>query len=215
MDAASAEHFLRDQIPPRLWPLIPTTLTTAYKAAQTLIDAEPILQVSSASDNRGRIVSWAVDLGFQKLIEGGQWPFDFVWPHFYRPTGRYLKIILSHSILTISQISNPTRQPRDVVFRHNARLSNRQMPLFDLDESEKDVTGLPHFLLLHGYQGLRFAHLGVPNVIHGLDYLYRTRNLMTVPHEVQMDLPPAEDTDIEAVMTLKSEIERWRRDHGG
>ncbi len=48
MTPVSAEQFLADQFPLWLRPLIPTTLKTAYAAAKTLIDAEPILQVESA-----------------------------------------------------------------------------------------------------------------------------------------------------------------------
>jgi hypothetical protein len=70
-----AEAFLRDQIPLPLRALIPTTLKQAYDAATLLAKGEPILNVISAQDNRGRVVQWAVDLGFQRLCESGQWPF--------------------------------------------------------------------------------------------------------------------------------------------
>jgi hypothetical protein len=81
-----AEAFLRDQISPSLRSLVPTTLRTAYEAADVLMRDEAILNVTSAQDNRGRIVQWAVDLGFQRLCESGQWPFDFRWRYFERPT---------------------------------------------------------------------------------------------------------------------------------
>jgi hypothetical protein len=38
---------------------------------------------------------------------------------------------------------------------------------------------------------------------------------MLMPHGVRPDVPPPEDTDIEAIMTLKEEIDRWKKDHGG
>jgi hypothetical protein len=63
LDGISAENFLLDQFPMKYRPLIPTTLKSAYSAAAMLVRAEPILQVASAEDNRGRIISWAVDLG--------------------------------------------------------------------------------------------------------------------------------------------------------
>jgi hypothetical protein len=47
-------------------------LKTAYEAAAILIEQEPILSVTSAKDNRGRIVQWAVDLGFERLVRTGQ-----------------------------------------------------------------------------------------------------------------------------------------------
>jgi len=40
---------------------------------------------------------------------------------------------------------------------------------------------------------------------------------MLMPHEIVVgqgdDQPPIEDTDIDATMTLKDEIEKWRRDN--
>jgi hypothetical protein len=37
---------------------------------------------------------------------------------------------------------------------------------------------------------------------------------MLMPHAVTSTEPPPEDTDIEAVITLKEEIDKWRRDNG-
>jgi hypothetical protein len=71
-----AEFFLKDQIPVKTQTLIPATLKTAYAAAKVLADNEPMLKVPSAEDNFGRIISWAVDFGFQKLLESGQWRKD-------------------------------------------------------------------------------------------------------------------------------------------
>lgn len=80
-----AEAFLKDQISVALRSHIPATLKTAYDAAALLIKDEPILNVRSALDNRGRIIQWAVDLGFERLCQSGQWPFDFRWRFFVRP----------------------------------------------------------------------------------------------------------------------------------
>jgi hypothetical protein len=38
---------------------------------------------------------------------------------------------------------------------------------------------------------------------------------MLMPHVIPSAEPPAEDTDAEAIITLKDEIEKWQRDHGG
>jgi hypothetical protein len=214
MDTVRAEHFLLDQLPLKHRPAIPTTLKAAYSAAGLLIRQEPILQVPSADDNRGRIISWAVDCAIERLIKSGQWPFDYKWKQFAQPTGRYLEVRLSHSVLTISQVSNPSKQPRNVVFRENGRLNNE--PFFDLDEfrEEREVQGLPHFLLIHGHQELTFSHLAVPHSVHRRDYIYRSRNLMNMPHEILAEAPPVEKTEFEAAMVLKEEIEKWRKDHG-
>ncbi|CAN5183300.1 hypothetical protein BH09PSE1_BH09PSE1_15630 [soil metagenome] len=210
-----AEAFLQDQVPLALRPLIPATLKTAYAAADAAIKAEAILQVVSAEDNKGRIVQWAVDLAFERLVKSGQWPFEYRWRPFARPTGRYLEIRPSHSVLTISQVANPKKQPRDVRFRANKRLASQGWLEGLPNPNESPVPGSePHVLLVHGYQGLNFAHLAMPNEDHRKGYRFRTNNLLLMPHEVEGSEHPMEDTDIEAVMTLKDEIDKWRRDYG-
>lgn len=215
MDYVTAEQFVLNQIPIRHRVLFPPVLKNAYAAAAAIAKAEPVLQEPSAEDNHGRVVSWAVDRGFRLLIESGAWPVDYRWAYFAKPTGRYLQVRLSHSVLSISQVADPTIQPRDVIFRQNARINNSE-PYFLLPEFDdtRMVAGLPSFLLLHGYQELGFAHIGVPHPVHRRDYIYRTPNLLNLPHEVTSDLPPVEDTDTEEVMTLKAEIDKWRRDNG-
>ncbi|HEY3520769.1 MAG TPA: hypothetical protein VGK80_06985 [Rhodanobacteraceae bacterium] len=49
---------------------------------------------------------------------------------------------------------------------------------------------------------------------HRDGFIYRTPNLMALPHEVPEPFPPAEETDHEAILSLKEEIEKWQRDHG-
>jgi hypothetical protein len=209
-----AELFLNDQVPLRTRALIPSTLKTAYAAAAGFIADTPMLAVPSAQDNYGRIISWAVDFGFQKLIESGQWPCDYRWRPFARPTGRYLEIRLSHSVVTISQVSDAAYQPRNVVFRANKRLNNQ--PYFDLEEfiNENRVLGLPHILLIHGYQTLDFIHLGIPYAQHSAGYIYRTPNLLNIPHDVTAIQAQEENTDIDAMISLREEIERWQRENG-
>jgi hypothetical protein len=208
------EAFLFDQVPSVYRAKIPSTLKRSYAAARVIIDNEPILNVPSACDNWGRIIQWSVDFGFQKLVESGEWPYDFRWRPFALPTGRYLEIRPSHSVITISQCADPTKQPRDVVFRSNKRLNNQLHLKGVLLDADQPATGLPHILLIHGYQELNFAHLAIPNEKHSAGYLYRTQNLMLMPHEVAAPEPAMEDTDYEAVLTLKDEIDRWRRDNG-
>jgi hypothetical protein len=209
-----AQAFLLDQIPLHLRPVIPATLKTAYAAAALLIDGEAILRVASAQDNRGRIIQWAVDLGFQKVCESGEWPFEHKWRLFEKPTGRYLEIRPSHSVITISQVADPQKQPRDVRFRANKRLNTQPwLRGFPKPRGEDDPNGIPHIILAHGHQGLNFAHLGIPNANHRSGYLCRTANLLLMPHGVRSDVPPPEDTDIEAVVSLKEEIDKWRRDN--
>ncbi len=214
MDTVSAEQFLADQLSAVQRALVPPALKSAYSAVRLLVAQEPILQVASAADNRGRLIAWAVDLMFEKMLQTKQWPFDYQWRNFSQPTGRYLEIRLSHSVLSISQIANPDKQPRNVVFRENGRLNNE--PFFDLDEfrDEREIQGLPHFLLVHGHQELKFAHIGVPHSAFRRDWIYKTPNLLNLLHPVASDLPAAESTDFESAMVLKEEIENWRKDHG-
>lgn len=208
-----SEAFLFDQVPLAHRSKIPTTLKTAYAAARVIIDGEPVFNVPSAQDNWGRIIQWATDFGFQKLVQSGEWSsYDIRWRLFAQPTGRYLEIIASHSVITISQCADPKKQPRDVVFRSNKRLNN-QGRLEGIIRDDEPPSGLPHILLTHGYQQLNFAHLGVPHENHRRGYLFRTPNLMLMPHEVASPEPAMEETDYDAVMTLKEEIDRWRRDN--
>jgi hypothetical protein len=128
-------------------------------------------------------------------------PLDATW-----------RFVYPISVMTISQVSDPTQQPRNVVFRENRRLNNQQFfPLPEFDD-ERQVDGLPAFLLVHGHQELTFAHLGVPNSIHKLGYIHRSPNLLMMPHIVSSDVHPVEQTDVDAVMTLKEEIDKWRTD---
>ncbi|WP_155976389.1 hypothetical protein [Novispirillum itersonii] len=216
MSVVDPEGFLEDQFPKKYWHHIPTTLRTAYAAAAELIASDPILQIESAIANRGRFISWATDFGFKRLLETHQLPFEFRWRPFSKPTGSYLEIRLSHSVVSISQISDPTKQPRNVRFRENGRLNNE--PFFDLPEfaDEHTVKGEPHFLLVHGYQELTFAHLALPHPLHNRNYRFRTTNLMSIPHELPSTGPAIEDTDVDfnATQLLKEDIERWRKDNG-
>lgn len=209
------EDFIKDQIPRSQWPVIPTICRQAYAAAADLAKDQPILEVTSAKDNRGRLISWAVDFGFERAVKSGAIPCDYKWSDFALPTGRYLELRFSHSTASVSQVSDPRRQPRNVVFRENARLHTQGV--FDLEElkEEQRIHGLPHFLIIHGHQELNFVHLGVPCANSKTKWAWRSANLMRIPHAVPDDRPPPEvtDTDFEEVNLLKEDIEKWIRDN--
>lgn len=215
MAIVNPRHFVDDQFPQRLRPLVPSTLKTAYRAAADLIADNPPLAMAEIRGERGRIVAWAVDFAFNRLVESGALPFDKSWEWFDRPTGRYLALRPSHSVITISQISDPAKQPRNVIFRQSARVSNE--PFLDLPgfADENEVVGEPHILLTHGYQDLNFSHLCMPDPDHSKGFRYRSENLLNLPHEMEPEGPPTEDTDIdfESLNLLKEDIERYRRDH--
>ena len=215
MEPINPRQFLDDQFPVQFRPLIAKTLRTAYRQAEHLIAHESILQVESAQDNKGRIISFAVDFGFVRLIETGALPFDFSWEYFGRPTGRYLAIRPPHSVITISQLSDPARQPRNALFRENKRFNNQLF--LDLPEFQNEsITGVPHLLVTHGFQSLDFAYLCVPDPVHSNGYRYRTPNLLSAPHEITSEIPRPEDTDTDFpnLNLLKENIERWTKDDG-
>lgn len=219
VDQSLAERFLLDQFPMRHRALIPAVLRNARSAAATLAKAEPILQVQSAKDNHGRLVSWATDLGIEKLIQSGRWPVDYRWRWFTQPTGKYLEVRFSHSVMSVSQVSDATIQPRDVQFRQNLRLNNQRSFNFPEFSNERSSSGMPAFLLVHGRtergdMESEFAHVGVPHPDHKRDWIYRTKNIMDMVQAVESELPPVEETDVEAILTIKEEIEKWQRDNG-
>ena len=216
MNTVDPETFLGDQIDRKFWSVFPTSIRSAYAAVDLLIEEQPILQVVSAEQNRGRVISWATDLALVRAITTGALPFEFEWRTWDKPTGRYLAIHLSHSVLSVSQVADPNRQPRAVRFRENGRLNNSMLFPFEELEEELRVKGLPHFLLIHGYQNLDFVHLAVPHPNHRTKFSYRSQNLLDLPHAVSSDLPPVENTeaDLDGVISLKEEIEKWIKDNG-
>lgn len=209
------EIFIKDQFPRKKWPVVPTVLKTAYKAAEDLVRDTPFLQVESAAGNKGRLISSAVDFGLVRAIESGSLDCDFRWSSFARPTGQYLELRFSHSTASVSQVAIAAHQPRNVVFRENARIRNQRVFPFPEFEDEQVVTGLPHFLIVHGHQTLDFAHIAVPSSESRSKYAWRSSNLMKLPHEIVTGDPPTEDTDydLDELELLKEDIERWRRDN--
>lgn len=213
----SPETFIKDQFPSSDWPALPTIYKTAYKAVDDLFKDNPFLQAKSALDNKGRLISFAVDFGIERAIKNGALNCDYRWRNFARPTGRYLELRFSHSTASISQVVDPKRQPRNVVYRENGRLRNQKFLPFVEFEDEMSIAGLPHFLLLHGHQTLDFAHLGVPSPTSKSKYTWLSPNLMTIPHEIApTGTVPPEDTDFDLndLQLLKEDIDRWKKDNG-
>lgn len=207
-----ASHFLNDQLSLAHRSLIPTTLRQAYAAANELAKDAPILSVTSARDQRGRLRSWAVDLAFERLIETGKWPFDYSWESYAKPTGRYLRVRTEAATLTLSLVDNPNKPPRHVQFRQNNAFANSPS-LFPELEAESRIEGFPGFVLVHGHKTLDFANIGMAHPTKRM-WLYKSENLMLSPHIITADLPPVEAEDEEAIITLKQQIEKWARDSG-
>ena len=208
------KHFVDSEFPPALQAHIPGALRTAYGAVKLLYD-EPLFQVRTAQIGKGHVIGWSVDQQIIKLIKTGKLPFDYRWVPFERPTGEYLQLRLASSTMSISQLPEPAVLPRPAYFRQNRSLNNA--PFLDIPEfdDEREIVGLPHLILGHGYQTLSFAQIGVlpPNSLWK-GWLYRTPNLMIAPHLVESEEPKVEAADAEAVVTLKDELKRWARAHG-
>jgi len=214
MDMNSIKHFVDSEFPAALRAHIPAALKTAYGAVESLYQTTPMLEVVSAQVGKGHIIGWAVDYQLIRLIEAGKLPVKYRWVSFARPTGRYLLLELGASTMSISQLPESASVPRRSSFRENRALNNA--PFLDLPEFENEhkIEGLPHLILSHGYQTLSFAQIGVlgPNAKrHG--WLYRTPNLLKLPHLVESEEPKVEAIGTEAVVTLREELRRWLRDH--
>ena len=215
MDTVGAMAFLEDQVPAKHQVLLPPVFRSAYAVVGTIVKDTAFLRVPSARFNRGRLITWAVDHAIENLIQSGRWNVDYRWTSFGEPTptGKYLEILPPQSRITISQVANPRCQPRDVKFRENARLFNDPFLFPEMEEDR--VTGRPAILLFHGYQELGFIHLGIPNSKSGYNYIFRTGNLLELPQDVTHPGPPVEDTSFKDTITLKEQIAKWLRDHGG
>ncbi|WP_162899908.1 hypothetical protein [Halomonas sp. JS92-SW72] len=211
--SSQIEGFLANQLPICYQLHIPAALKTAYETAARIAKEEPVFSMMSAKDNHGRLVSWATDFAILRLIKSGSWPFDYKWETFDKPTGRFLQVVLPESTLSISQVKNRHHPPRKVGFRENAALSNQPYLFPTMEEERMQIFGLPSFILIHGHQGLKFAHIGMSKPGQK-SWMYRTGNLLELPKEVgDSDVPPVEHTE-ESVLMLKEDIMKWRRDNG-
>lgn len=209
------EAFLDDQLTLKYRAMIPATIEQAYKAAEDLAQDQPILQVESAVANRGRLRAWATDLAIERLIKTGRWPFDYDWASFEKPTGKYLRIKLESSLMSVSLVPDHRIPPRQVKFRTNNALGNPTGDLFEqfeLTPKKDEIRGLPYFVLVHGHQKPEFAHIGMPCPEKQV-WTYKTPNLFHMPHLVIDELPPTEAEDQEAILTLKEELRKWQRDN--
>jgi len=216
MPFADAEAFLADQLPTKYLAEVPQAFRNAYAAVEGLAKEESILQGEAARINRGHLRAWAVDTAVMRLITSGAWPFEYSWKDYVRPTGKYLCVHLGAATLSVCQVMRSKKVPRPAAFRSNNVMNNS--PFLELDssfEQQNTINGLPHLVLVHGYQTLDFIHAGVPYPnARKVGYIYQTPNLLLMPHIVNSDLPPPEGTEINPeVEILKEELKKWRRDN--
>ncbi|AHB11049.1 hypothetical protein [Zymomonas mobilis] len=223
-----AEAFLKDQISQAKQSLITTTMLNAYAKTRALFQSNPSCQIPTSKQEFGNLLKLEVEWAISRLVENEEIGLELSWPYFHHKTGKYLQIRLGHSLLTISKVSNPSQQPRKAVFREQKRVNNTysQLSLFvgkdnrfggeEDNRSAEEDNILPHILLLHGNkkgtQELAFLHLAIPDSDNQYGLKYKTPNLLKMPHLIQSDEVPIEDTDMEALITLKKEIDRRLRD---
>lgn len=205
--------FLDDQITQSQRSLIPSAIEQAYRLADEVAAENPIFNVESASI--GRMRSWATDLVFIRLIESGAWPFDYDWKPFNKPTGKYLRIKLESSLMSISLVKGTKNPPRRVGFRANNALGNAQPDMFEDYTKEKQIEGLPSFILVHGHTTPEFAHIGMPHPEYNSwkfitpNIFTELRNIVTTPKEEVAQV----EADQEAVISLKETLRKWQRDN--
>lgn len=213
-----ADLFIDDQFPVKSRAHLPTALQTAYESVGALAKDTPFLALPSAQ--LGHLRAWACELAIKRLIDSGKLPYDYDWQPYKNGTGNWLRVRLSHSVLSVHQLVDATKTPRKADYRNNGFFNNQGV--FDLPELVEDtrLRGLPHLVLTHGHNELSFAHVGLPK-LKGKGYFARTPNLMATLHVVESDVPPLEGVGIEPtvelhrskeVAELKDEIVRLLKD---
>jgi hypothetical protein len=138
--------FIDQQVPPAKRAMIPAVLRRAYATVDQLFVDEPIFHVETAKQAKGHVIALAVDKQVEELIKNGDWPYDYKWEAFNKPTGRYLKIFLPNATMTVSQVPDKRSVPRHAGFRHNHILNNQLLLDYPEFESERRVRGMPHML---------------------------------------------------------------------
>jgi hypothetical protein len=194
-----AEQFADDEVPDSIRPLFPSALRRAYSAADITIERDPYLATPGAKYQRGDLIMLAASYEFQQLVANGSLPnFDGSWQYFARPTGKHFVMLTNRARITLNQVEDPKKKPRHAVFRNNYAELNERGLFDDVDEDiqrareEAERDGERRLLhILHGYQSLDFAHIAYPHPARN-KHMYRSPNLMRVPHEIASDLPPAE-----------------------
>jgi hypothetical protein len=193
-----AEQFVDDEVPPDRRHLIPSAIRRAYAAADRTMAQSPYFGTPGGKYQRGDLIMLAASYEFEVLVKEQALPFDGIWEFFARPTGKHYVMLTPRSRITTSQIDDPRKRPRRAVFRANYAELNDKF-LFDYmnaaaerqaEEAKRDgERRLIH--ILHGYQELQFVHLAYPHPGRN-GHIYRSSNLLKMPHEVTSDLPPEE-----------------------
>jgi hypothetical protein len=199
-----AEDFLDEEFPLRLRPLLPSAMRRAYAAATRVIETISFLATPAGKLHRGDLIALAAEHEVERLAKAGALPFEPTWEPYARPTGLHLVLRTARAKITVSQVDDGTRKPRDAVYRENYGMANKPY-LFDfMNEEMRAAQGARHLLLLHGYQSLDFVYLAVPHA-ERKRHIARSSNLMLLPHTVASEAPeegPRDIPDLEAIDQL-------------
>lgn len=199
-----AEDFLDEEFPLRFRPLLPSAMRRAYAAAGRVIEKVSFLNTPAGKLHRGDLIALAAEYEIERLAKAGVLPFDPTWEPYARPTGVHLVLRTARAKLTISQVEDGTRKPRDAVFRENYGMANKPY-LFDfMNEEMRASEEARHLLLLHGYQALDFVYLAVPHA-QNKRHIAQSLNLMLSPHVVASEAPeegPRDSPDLETIDQL-------------
>lgn len=153
------------------------------------------------------------------MIKSQNLPFDGAWEFFARPTGKHFVMLTPRARITTSQIIDPDRRPRRAVFRTNYAEDNSRFLFEDMNAAadmarqQAEIDGRRRLLhILHGYQALEFAYLAYPHPEQNC-HIYRSPNMMRIPHSVTSDLPPAEGPAESPTPEVLENIEKHLHDN--
>lgn len=181
--------------------VIAPALKRAYANVDKLMDSVEWLRTPSGKFHRGDLIVLSTEFQLALLAEKGSLPFETSWEPYASPTGKHLVMRSARAILTINQIDGPKKKPRRAAFRNSLGLPNMEYLFEHLNEQLKQERGRKHILLLHGYQQISFAHLGVPNPTTS-SLIWHSDNLLGLPHEVsaaETQEGPSESPDPQAI----------------
>lgn len=214
-----AEEFVDAEVPQALRRFFPSALRRAYSAADQTIERDPYLTTPGGKYQRGDLIMLAASFEFEQLIKSQNLPFDGAWEFFARPTGKHFVMLTPRARITTNQIVDPDKRPRRAVFRTNYAEDNSRF-LFeymnadaDMARKQAEIDGSRRLLhILHGYQALEFAYLAYPHPEQNC-HIYRSPNMMRIPHAVTSDLPPTEGPTESPTPEVLENIERHLHDN--
>ena len=124
---------------------VPAALKAAYDCVSALAADAEFLRLPSVQ--LGHLRAWAAELAVKHLVDTGKWPFDYEWQPYKNKTGNWLRLRLSNSMMSVHQLGDPSKMPRQADYRTNGFLNNQGVLGFPELVQEERLAGLPHLLL--------------------------------------------------------------------